>query len=265
MRIGVCVNMFVSEKDPAGLGVLQHVKDAGFDYAELPAAQMLALPDGELEREVQRIKALGIATPSFNNLFQAGIRLTGPDVDDGLVDAYLDRALDLAKRLGVETLVFGSAAARNIPMGFPFAKAWEQAVGMLRRLGPKAEKIGATVVIEHMNKLEGNLGTSFRDCVKMMREVNLPSVRSLVDYFHIGLGNEGMEYVDENFDLICHAHFANVLGRTMPVEGRHEEGVLKYLALFKKKNYQFKLSVEGYSNDPAKEIVQAAEFLRKRM
>jgi Sugar phosphate isomerases/epimerases len=265
MRIGVCVSMFQSDKDFTGLGVLPIVVKAGFDYVEVPSAQLLALGPDELERAVESIQSCGLPALAFNNLFQAGVRLTGPEVDDAKVDAYLDRLLELATRLGIETFIFGSGGARNVPMGFPYEKAWKQVADMLRRLGPRAEKIGVTVVFEHMNRLEGNFGTAFMDGVKMAKEVNLPSVRCLVDSFHLGLGKEPLQDVDDNFDLIRHIHFSNVLERSVATEGRHEQDGLEFLALVKKKNYQHKLSVEGRSANPEKELPEAAAFLRKHL
>lgn len=265
MKIGMCVNMFQSPADSTGLGVLDYVKKAGFDYVEAPAAQLMALTDAELDNAVERIKAAGLPCLSFNNLFGAAVPTTGPKADDARIDDYIDRVCALAARLGAETFVFGSTASRNVPMGFPFEQAWRQLVNMLRRLGPKAEKAGVTVAIEHVNRLEGNIVAAFREGVRLMREVGHPAVRVLVDSFHLGLGNECMDYVELNFNELRHAHFSNILARSLAIESRHEQGGLDYLAMLRHRGYQFKLSCEGYSNDPEKEIPEAAAFLRKRV
>lgn len=261
MRIGICVNMFQSPEDSTGLGVLPLVKKAGFDYFEAPMAQLLALPADELERQVDAILGSGVPCEVVNNFFQASVRLTGPDVDDGAVDAYIDRAVALAARLGVKIFVFGSAGARNVPMGYSMGAAREQAKAMLRRLGPKAAAVGATVIIEHINRLEGNLIATFQDGINMVGELNLPSVGGFVDYFHLGLGNETLEYLDQKFDAIVHSHFANLLQRSLPVPHRHEPGVVAFLDLMKRKNYGHRVSCEGFSPDPVREIPAAAEFL----
>ena len=43
MRIGVCANMNATGSDGVGLEWLEQYRRLGFDYVELPVAQLLAL------------------------------------------------------------------------------------------------------------------------------------------------------------------------------------------------------------------------------
>ena len=265
MKIGICASMTPTAPDGTGMESLPLVRRAEFEYVEAPAAQLLALPDGERDAMVKKIRESGVPCLCLNNLFQPGIRLTGPNVDAAAVDAYIDRAVDLGKRLGVETMVFGSSGARNVPMGFPREKAWEQLLDMLSRLAPKAAKIGVTVVIEHLNHLESNIVDFFGEGLRLVREAKQPNVCAFVDYYHLALGNESLALVEENFDVIRHAHFANVLGRTIPTRDLHEEGVVAFLALLKRKGYKYKVSVEGYGKDLPALFFAAAAFMREHL
>ena len=262
MKTGLCVNMFQNNADCTGFGVFEYATKAGFDYFEAPAAQLLALPNQDLDREIAHVRSSGLSCLAMNNLFQAQIRLTGAHIDKTLIDDYIDRAIDLGRRLGAGIFVFGSAGARNVPMGFPREKAWEQLVGMLQRFGAKAGKAGVTVVVEHINRLESNIVNTFAEGIRLVRDVDLDSVQGFVDYFHLGLGNETLEAVEENFGMIRHCHFANLLNRTLPIPTRHEEGVNDFLALLRRLDYRYGVSVEGYSSLPETEIAEARAYLK---
>ena len=44
MRLGVCVNMLASPEDPVGAAYLPVLHRLGYDYVELPLAQVMDLP-----------------------------------------------------------------------------------------------------------------------------------------------------------------------------------------------------------------------------
>ncbi|MDR2391004.1 MAG: sugar phosphate isomerase/epimerase [Planctomycetota bacterium] len=267
MELGFCSNMLAWPGDTTGLSCLEQIRDAGFDYVEAPAAQLLALQPDELKAMEKRILSSGLPCRAFNNLFQPGIRLTGGSVDNRKVDEYCDRAIALAVRLGVEIMVFGSAAARNVPFGFPLENAWEQLTGLLGRMGPKLEKHGVTLVIEHLNRLEGNIGDSFGAGLRLAEASGHPNIKGFVDFYHLDLGNENIAAVEENFSRIRHCHFSNVLNRSIPTPFRHEPRLTGFLDMLKRLNYSHRLSVEGFpaGGDVSLLIPAAAEYVRSRI
>ncbi|MDR1534574.1 MAG: sugar phosphate isomerase/epimerase [Planctomycetota bacterium] len=267
MQLGFCSNMLAWAGDTTGLGYLEQIRDAGFDYLEAPAAQLLALSPPGTEAMIERVLASGLPCRAFNNLFQPQIRLTGDRVDDRQVDDYFARALAAAAKLKVEIVVLGSSAARNLPMGFPPEKAWGQMVAMLRRFGPRLEEAGVTLVIEHLNHLEGNFLDSFTDGLRLAEEVGHPQVQGFVDFYHLDLGNERIELVDRHFPRIRHCHFSNVLNRGIPTRERHEKRLVEFLELLRKRGYPHLLSVEGFpaGEDASLLIPRAAEFIRSHI
>lgn len=263
MKIGICINMNASEDDGIGLESLETVKNAGFDYVEAPAAQLLALEPKALKKAVISLKDCDLPVLAMNNLFQAGIRLTGPDADKKRIDDYIDRVVELASELGVETMVFGSSEARNVPMHFSTDEAWDQLLGMLSRLGDKASAIGATVVIEHLNHLESNIVDWFREGVRLVNELEHTAVRCLVDLYHLVLGNEPLDLVRKHIGLVHHVHFANVLWRTIPTCDLHESHGMSFLDLLRDVDYQHKLSVEGYCKDLERVLPESLDFIQR--
>ena len=52
---------------------------------------------------------------------------------------YVNRALNRAKSLGVQYVVFGSGKAKYVPDGYPLEKGYLQIVELLKLIGPVAE------------------------------------------------------------------------------------------------------------------------------
>ena len=76
IKFGCCVSLLASRDDPAGLNNLQSVSDVGFDYVELPLAELMQLSDKEFDRLLLQLEGLCLPCESCNNLFPETIRLT---------------------------------------------------------------------------------------------------------------------------------------------------------------------------------------------
>ena len=263
MKIGICINMNSTAPNKTGLEHVELYRNAGFDYLELPGGAMLIQPPRILGRMEERLLSCGLPCLAISSLVHPSVRLTGEAVVPKTVERYFDSAFALGKRLGARYFIFGSSGARNVPFGFPVRKAWSQIIDLLRRLGPQAAEAGITIVIEHINRLEGNIIDTFAQGVEAVREVDHPNVRCLVDYFHLGLGREDLEPVRGNIGLIKHAHTANLVGRTIPTPCRHDEGEVEFLQCLKDCGYEGGVSVEGYSRDIWEEAGSSMAFMRK--
>lgn len=261
MQIGICTNMNPGLPDKTGVEQLAIFKKAGFDYAELPGGMLLIQPPDSLKRLEEQIHASGMPCPAINALVHPSVRVTGDQVDNGKVEEYFHRAFALASRVGAKHLVFGSSGARNVPFGFPMEKAWDQLVSLLKRVAPGAAEKNVTLVVEHINRLEGNIVCTFAEGVKLVEQVNHPHVRCLVDHFHLGLGNESTDLLKAKIGLVKHAHTSNILERTLPLTNRHEASGIAFLKEMKAAGYQGGISVEGYSKDIAGEAESCAKLM----
>src|SRR5690606_14464146 len=93
----------------AAFGDVEPLRDAatlarcGYDYIEPGLAKTLAMPDDERESQLRRMADAGIRIESMNWFLPGSdIRLTGPEVDEGRIQDFLERSLALADRLGAK-------------------------------------------------------------------------------------------------------------------------------------------------------------------
>src|SRR4030042_1571082 len=183
MRIGYCTNLIATQIDGTGSEWIEKVQENGFDYVEVPRAQMVDLNYKEFSSLKEKVGSSGLKCEACNNFFPASIRLTGNDVDYGKTEAYLGKALGRAAQLGVKVIVLGSPKSKNVPEGYPMDKAWSQLVELLRNIDPLVRTRGITVAIEPLNKLESNIINTVAEGLQLSRTVGRENIKLLVDYY----------------------------------------------------------------------------------
>lgn len=264
MKIGCCVNMVATQPDGIGIEFAERLSRYGYDYVELPLAEMMALSDEEFQVLSERLKQSGIPCETCNNFFPKTVRLTGGDVDLPEILDYAERALTRAESLGVSIVVFGSGGAKNVPQGFPLEEGYLQVVTLLRLLSPIAQKHQITIVIEPLRKAECNLINTFAEGCRLAEDVGreYTNVRVLVDFYHLSEEKEPVEHLlRQGAEYLRHVHFACSHGRCYP-EQAEEDNYQPFLAALKTVGYDARISVEAYTQDFDRCAPRAFTFLK---
>jgi len=126
---------------------LEAAKAVGFDYVELGTTEIAALSDADFDAASREVGRIGLPTPVSNLFLPATLKVTGPDINRDEQVAYVTKAFDRVKRLGIGTVVFGSGGARRVPDGFSRDEAFRQLVEFGKRIGPLARQRDITVAI----------------------------------------------------------------------------------------------------------------------
>ena len=261
MRIGYCTNLIATQIDGTGSEWIEKGKGTGFDYVELPLAQMMDLDDKEFSSLKERVDSSGLKCEACNNFFPGSIRVTGHAVDYDRIEEYLDRALGRAAQLGVKVIVFGSPKSKNVPEGYPMDKAWSQLVELLKIIDPLVRTKGITVAIEPICKLESNIINTAGEGLRLVRAVDRENIKLLVDYYHLVTEKEDPKIILSAGSYIKHVHCANPVGRGYPVEA--EDGYVRFVSLLKRIGYEGRISVEAYTKDFRYDAKRSVEILRQ--
>lgn len=187
----------------------------GLEYVEGGVADLLMPRAGEsaFAERLAALKRSPLPVLAANVLFPGDIRLTGPEADEAVIDAYIATVCRRARRVGLRTIVFGSGGSRKVPDGLPLPRAREQLVGHMKRWAPVAEENGVTFVLEPLNRGETNIVNSVGEGAEMVRRVRHPNIRLLADTYHMAVENEPAVEITRAADLIAHAHCAEGKGR----------------------------------------------------
>jgi sugar phosphate isomerase/epimerase len=208
MRFGFCGNLVAKGPCGTGIEIVEKIAEYGYDYIELPIAEMSALPYDKFKEYVRRVEAAGIRWETSNNFFPASQRLTGPDVNDDAVERYFNLALDRAHEAGVETVVFGSYAAKKVPEGFSFEKAYEQLVVLHKKVGVAARARGIMIAIEPTRTPLTNIIITYEDGVKLAKIVDDDNIKVLIDNYHMDAEGEDPAILTRYPEYLRHVHFS---------------------------------------------------------
>jgi len=235
----------------------------GFDYFEPAVAAVAALSDAAFADFEKRVSKSKIRCECFNSFIRS-LMVVGPAVDRDALTAYLNPALDRCRALGAGIVVWGSAGSRNVPAGYSRDQAWQQMKSFLRLAGDLAQSRKIVVAIEPLRKQESNIINTGAEAWRLVREVDHPNVKMIIDYYHLQQEHEDPAILEQARDAIVHLHFANPNGRVWPKDPGEDPGYGPFFELVKKTGFRGGLSIEGRGTFEADAAASLA-FFRKEL
>jgi sugar phosphate isomerase/epimerase len=219
----------------------------GFDYIEPGAAEIAGMSEEQFRQYADQVLASPIRCEAFNSFIRRpDLKVVGNQVPSGALSEYVDGCLGRCRKLGASIVVWGSAGSRQVPEGFSRERAREQIAEFLRMAAPIAQRHDIVLAIEPLRHQESNILNSGAESLEIVRAVNHPSLRLMIDYYHMREENEDPRIVETARDEIVHLHFANPHGRLWPHDVSEDQQ--QYEAFFgymKKTGYSGRISIEG--------------------
>jgi sugar phosphate isomerase/epimerase len=198
VRFGLCAS------DPE---VLSQLRDWGYDYAEIGARALVPFDDQRAFAEAKaRLAESSVPIEALAGFVPGSVPVVGPNVDWERVRGYLETTINRAAEVGVQVINWGSAESRRVPPGWPMSRAWEQLERAAGRVADLSEAAGVVVVVEAVNPREANILYYLTDAKHLVDQINRPSLRAIVDYYHVVKQSEPIAHVAAIADVLAHAH-----------------------------------------------------------
>jgi sugar phosphate isomerase/epimerase len=218
----------------------------GFDYIEPSAADIAAMSDDEFRQFSTAVLESPIRCEAFNGLIRRhDLKVVGPDVPTSALREYLEGCFTRCRTLGATVIVWGSAGSRNVPDGFPRERAQQQIADFLHMAGDIGRAHNLIVAIEPLRHQESNILNTGAEALQMVRRVNHPKVRMIIDYYHLREENEDPIILEKAAREIVHIHFANPHGRLWPRDLAEDDHYSAFFSYLKKINFSGGISIEG--------------------
>ncbi|MHB8644562.1 MAG: sugar phosphate isomerase/epimerase family protein [Thermomicrobiales bacterium] len=209
MRFGCC----------GGIADAPVIRDAGFDYLELPTgALMSATDEAAYQRIMREVLAIGLPVEACNVFIPATLKITGPDVEREPLWQYAATALQRMGEIGARLCVFGSGGARSIPEGFDRALALDQLADFLNHVQETSARHGVRVVIEPLNRRESNVFNAVAESDDFNQSRGLAGIGVLADLYHLSVEGETYDGMVAAGNRLGHVHVADA-DRSAPGEG----------------------------------------------
>jgi len=225
---------------------LEAMKKAGYTCYETALNGLENMPEEEIAAFAEKAKEMGMACVSHNCMFPGRLTLhKGPESYAELTE-YMEKVFAKAKPLGSPVVVLGSGGARKIPEGMTKEQATESFIALLRDcIAPCAEKWGIIIAIEELRAAECDFINTCREAMEIIRAVNHPNVKLLVDYFHAALGGDTNEEIASYGDTIAHVHIASPKRDRAFPNNEDFDDVKGFFDALKKAGYDGPVSLEG--------------------
>ena len=253
MEYGICVR---------NIEEARIAEKAGYDFVE---AQVVTLLPEEAEAAFEKVlsgyQALSIPVKACNVFLPGDLKIVGEVIDQKRIEKYVATALSRVKKLGADTVVFGSGNARSFSEDqFPREKAEEQIVKFLQTVADYADQTGITIVIEPLNTKESNIINSVAEGVDYVKKVNQSSVQVLADFYHMDEEKEALTEIIEHKDYLKHIHLADT-GRFQPGTGQYPYE--EFVRCVKEADYNGRVSIESsFENFTTEELKKSLDFLK---
>jgi len=254
MKFGVC----------GGLELMPLLAHSGYDYLEMSVGGLLKPTEDEaaFKVELATLQAGAVPCRALNCLVPGTMKVVGPAVDGAALQRYVRTVCARAHRAGVPILVFGSGAARAVPDGFDRAQALAQLRAFCRMLGQTAAAQHITIAVEPLRRHECNILNTVAEAAALVRAVQHPAIRLLVDAYHWAQEHEPPDAIIANADLLVHTHIATTVNRKAP--GSEDDDFRAFFAALRAARYAGTMSIEA-GLDTASESLPRALALMKSL
>lgn len=244
MRYGMCTDIATKTRGEVEYALLERIAEAGFDYVEFPLMMIETLSDEAFEKLLGELDRLKLACDCSCNYFPGRIKVVGPTADKNEIDAYLDKAMGRAARMGVRKIVFGSNNSRNLPEGESQEQGYDELCKMIdESVIPYCRKYGIYVVMEPIRRQSANFVITLADGKKVVDRINQPEIMLLADLMHMNYNEEDPESLRDVIGPLRHVHICE-WDRVLPEEG-YSDYLQHCLRVLKSLGYNETISFEA--------------------
>ena len=241
MKIGCC----------ASVADCQAMKRIGYDFIELSARSVGNMSEGELKEARSILDKTGLPCIGFNNYCNDELSIVGPGFDAQAARGYAERISAKGALLGIKNIGIGAPLARVLPPNYDISTANRQMEEFLHITADAAQKYGIFILYESLNDKICNFGTDTLEALALVKKLNIPNLRLVLDFYHMLMMDEDLENIGGVIPYVQHLHISHKVQGTN--RGHLEPSGMDFYRKSVKSalsfGYDGTLSVEAQSSD----------------
>ena len=194
MKYGIYFAYWEKEWNADQKQYIAKVKELGFDILEISCAMLKNISMQELTSLKKEAEDQGIIlTAGYGPNAQENLGSDNPEIVRNAISFYKD-ILKKLEFLGIHTLGGGIYSYWPVDYSKPIHKAedWERSVANVRTVGRIAQDCGVDYCLEVLNRFEGYLINTCAECKAFVEQVDVPSVKIMLDTFHMNIEEDNM-------------------------------------------------------------------------
>ncbi len=159
----------------------------GFDSVEIPVEYPELIDGAEVQNALQANGLLPVVCGAFGPT--RDLTHDDPSVHQNCI-AYLTECFELCNAWNAKFVagpMYSSVGKARMTSAEQRKVEWERAVTNLRRVCSIADNYGVQIAIEPLNRFETDLVNTAEDVVRLVRDINHPAAKILLDSFHMSI------------------------------------------------------------------------------
>jgi sugar phosphate isomerase/epimerase len=181
----------------------------GYDYIELSAYDIYNMTEKEFEIALAKVIDLGVPCLGFNAYCKSNLSMVGPEFNLNKIRDYSNVVCKRGSKLGIKYIGIGAPFARILPDGWEKEIADKQMEQFLKVTSEIAQSYKQIVLLEALNAEICNYITSTDEAYKMVKKLNLPNLKLVLDFYHMEMMNEELESVNYVIPYVKHLHISH--------------------------------------------------------
>ncbi|MBE6815557.1 MAG: sugar phosphate isomerase/epimerase [Ruminococcaceae bacterium] len=259
MKLGACLGWGDFSK-------YEFAKQCGLDYGETDFTDIALASEEDFNEFCENIEKLGLPVLASNHFLPGHLKLVGENVDKKALAEFLEKGLKRASALGIQSVVFGSGAARSFKEDYSIEEANKDMVVFLKEIAsPIASKYDVNIVIEPLSIGETSMIHTVKDGVDFAQKADFNHVYGLADLFHVCNNKDDIDGIGDFVGKIKHAHIAEPETRIFPNKNADDsvnEIYKRFISALEKAGCET-LTIEARTDDFFKDLPEAIEVLRE--
>ncbi len=259
MRIGVCAGTDI--KNP-GL-----IKKAGFDYMEIGFNSVASMTEDDFFSLHSAVSESGIQCEAANCFLPGELNVTGKNVDYDALYKFIEKGFERCKKLGTETVVFGSGRARDVKDGYSLRECCVQTVRFLKgTVAGLCDKYDIDLAIEPLCRQETAVINTLKEACIIASMTDSGRIRVLADIYHMLESGDDYANILALGDDLIHAHisypFASGSHKRVYPNEKYDFDYSRFIDNLKKAGCT-RVSIEGSTDDFENDLLSSYEVMKK--
>lgn len=192
-----------------GFGFLKdydHIRAAGFDYAELDMPEIESLSEKDFAAFQARVEGSGFPIPTGARILPVKEPLFFvPGFRETSLEGYLRSSCKKSGLVGIKTILFGNGKARWL-VDADSLKREEVFLRFLRMLCEIAGEQGQEVLLEPLGPKYSNYINTLPEAARVIEAARMPNLFAMADLRHFVGSGEPFEDITQYKDLVRHIH-----------------------------------------------------------
>lgn len=262
MQVGVCLPINPEKLE----GLKTRVKDLGAEFVEGNHFALSTMEQKDFDKIIAFTREINLPINCTNAFLGKMNIFDSPELlKQG--EEYVKRSFERFSKTDLKHITFGSGVSR--------AATETRSVEDTKKIfadfcyttvAPLAKDYGYLIGIEPLNSGETNTFNTAAETFEFLKELNIPNVKMIIDYFHFTKENENPADILKYKGYVSHFHIASKTNRTSPVPQDNEtESYKAFLDIASQiADENTSLAIEGSIVAPLNEsIVYLNELLGK--